>query len=250
MIMSNKEPLVSVVIPCYSKQRHLLLRAINSVKNQTYKNIEIIVVDDDTLTAPQARNKGIRKAKGRYIAFLDADDEWAEHKIEMQADYMNKNPDCGLCISFSWDKRFNMSRVSMPKSDVTFNDLIKSFNLSSTSSYMVRSVAFTYLQQWFDDELESGQEYDLALRLAYYGWKIHTIQRVLVKQNASDGQISVNWKKKITGQMQFYKRWHKELGIVGAIKTIGLIKLFFFGYLVGTDIYSIITRAKEMYENV
>ena len=97
-----KNPTVSVIIPTYNRA-HLVGRAIKSVLNQTYRDFEIIVVDDGSTDNTKdiikefqkkdkrikyipyeknkggsaARNTGIKAAKGEYIAFLDSDDEWA-----------------------------------------------------------------------------------------------------------------------------------------------------------------------------
>lgn len=101
-------PKVSVIIPVYNDR--LVVDAVESVLNQTYKNVEIIVIDDgsepfvaDILTpyltniryyrtankgAAAARNKGIEVAKGKYIAFLDADDIFLPNKVEKQVNAM------------------------------------------------------------------------------------------------------------------------------------------------------------------
>ena len=111
--MDNIKPLVSVIIPTYGRP-NLLLRAINSVLNQSYSNIEIIVVDDNnpgSLERDQtqkllekyiqenkimyikmdknvggalARNKGVEVCSGALICFLDDDDEYLPNKIELQ----------------------------------------------------------------------------------------------------------------------------------------------------------------------
>jgi len=140
--MNQKMPLVSVVIPTMPGREKELARAKLTVQQQTYKNMELLIINRPDLTASEARNVGISDAKGKYIAFLDDDDEWDKTKIELQVEYMEEHFDCGLCICWSWDTRFGMSRVSKPIPDPTFDDLIKSFNLSSTSSYMVRREIF------------------------------------------------------------------------------------------------------------
>lgn len=116
--------LVSVVIPTY-KRSDTLSRAIDSVLAQTYKNIEIIVVDDNVqgtsesdtvkkileqyndnknviyisqekhINGAVARNKGIEAANGELVAFLDDDDEWLPEKIERQVALLEKNPNIG-----------------------------------------------------------------------------------------------------------------------------------------------------------
>ena len=113
----NSNTLVSVVIPAYNGQE-TVARAINSVLQQTYRNHEIIVVDDgstdstlDVLSrygsqitlirqqnagAVAARNKGAKHANGAYIAFLDQDDWWVPKKLEIQVRALEADPSLGL----------------------------------------------------------------------------------------------------------------------------------------------------------
>ena len=107
---------VSIIIP-YFKKRKFIKKTIDSIKLQTYKNFEVIIVYDDedhsdllflkkiqrtdnrirlivnkkSLGAGRSRNVGISKAKSNFIAFLDADDLWKKNKIELQLNYMIKN---------------------------------------------------------------------------------------------------------------------------------------------------------------
>lgn len=110
--MKNK-PLVSVIMPVYNGE-DFISEAIESVLIQTYSNLELIVINDasrdntesilksfsdnricvitnnDNLGVAESRNKGIDVSKGRYIAFIDADDIWEPNKIEMQLPLMDK----------------------------------------------------------------------------------------------------------------------------------------------------------------
>jgi glycosyltransferase involved in cell wall biosynthesis len=111
---------VSVVIPTYNSA-HLLDDALQSVLEQTYKDFEIIVVDDgstdntsevvskyndklhyfrvDNRGPAKARNYGISKATGKYIAFLDADDKWLPTKLEKQVSMFEQNPEFGMVFT-------------------------------------------------------------------------------------------------------------------------------------------------------
>ncbi|SFD72651.1 glycosyltransferase family 2 protein [Flavobacterium phragmitis] len=111
-------PLVSVIIPTYNRVNYLT-QAIESVFNQTYKNLELIVVDDGSIGNEnkdlcssyktinyfkiensggpcKPRNEGIKVAKGEYITFLDDDDVWESNKIAVLLDVLEKNPEFGL----------------------------------------------------------------------------------------------------------------------------------------------------------
>ena len=94
--MSTKQPLVSVVIPTIDSRKDYLELAIHSVKTQTYKNIELIIIRNKP--GQIARNEGIRKSKGKYIAFLDDDDTWSPDKIEKQVAMMEQFPHASICI--------------------------------------------------------------------------------------------------------------------------------------------------------
>ena len=115
--MSKEKPTVSVIIPTYNRAK-LLPRAIKSVLNQTFKDFEVIIVDDGSTDnteevinefqkhnkrikyirheknkgAAAARNTGIKIAQGEYIAFQDSDDEWLPNKLEKQMEIFESAP--------------------------------------------------------------------------------------------------------------------------------------------------------------
>lgn len=122
--MDNTD-LISVIIPTYNRA-HLIKRSVESVLNQTYKNIELIIVDDgstdntkeiiDSINdkrikyiyqanqgAASARNKGIDLAEGQYIAFQDSDDVWHSNKLKKQIVILKqKNADIVFCKLFQY----------------------------------------------------------------------------------------------------------------------------------------------------
>lgn len=125
-VLVNKElckngPLVSVVLPCYNHER-FVAEAIESVINQSYKNIEFIIGDDASTDGTvevirkysqfyskevyNTENTGIldetlcEYASGKYIALMHSDDIWDLDKLAIQVDYMENNPECGAC--FTW----------------------------------------------------------------------------------------------------------------------------------------------------
>lgn len=240
-------PLVSTIIPTVIGREDLLERACISVKQQTYPNIEIIIVKEG-LSAPEQRNVGIARAQGDFIAFLDDDDEWLPEKIERQMAIMERHPECPLVICHSLDLRFGKRRVSSPPKVIDYGGLIKSFNLSSTSSYLCRK---EYLDSvcGFDTSFRSAQEYDLALQLSMVGdGLVRCVPEVLMVQHSSKDQISENWGRKIGGILNIYRKYGHEYRLIDHAKTVGLLIFFFLGYLFGNRIYRVLIPLKTLYE--
>lgn len=139
--------LVSIIIPTYNRAE-FLPRSINSVINQTYKNWELIIVDDrstdNTLQLVKkyaekdkrikyiknthkkgpagAKNQGIEIAKGELLAFLDSDDEWLKDKLDIQINYLLRNPQIKLVGSDSW--------IILNKQKTKFSERFDSINLN------------------------------------------------------------------------------------------------------------------------
>ena len=179
---------VSIIIPTFNRRDHITI-ALDSVLAQTYKDYEIIIIDDgssdDTKEVlkpyqdniryfyqenkgiPITRNKGIREAQGQYIAFLDSDDYWLSEKLERQIACFKKNPHYGMvatrCSSITQDGRFR-ERNRPGKSGWILNDLFKA-NFIRTSSAMIKKECFEKVG-FFDESLPECEEYDLWLRIA------------------------------------------------------------------------------------
>jgi len=275
----RQEHLISVIIPTINRPDNLQ-RAIKTVFNQIYQNIEIIVVDDSNKENLQlnkqhiklfsdprikhmickdksgpsfAINKGIKEAKGNFIALLYDTDEWLTNKLEKQLKVMLDNPNIGLIVCHSLDKRFKKEIISQPKETITYTDLLKSFHLSSTSSYFVKKDAIEKIHG-FDTELQFEEEYDLAIRLSKYH-NIKTVPEVLVIRNALDERVKRQWNKKVRSVLTIYKKHYKEYKILGTpsmlfnhFKAIGLLFTFFFAFIFHNKVYKIINPIKKRYE--
>ena len=242
--------LVSVIIPTLPDRKEYLDRAINSVKKQTHRKIQIIPVYEGN-TAGAARNIGIKKSEGEFIAFLDDDDEWFPDKIEKQLSLMLKHPDCSLVTCYSHDRRFGRDRISKPPDEINQKDILNSFNYSSTSTYFVKANLLKSTGG-FDESLPSAQEYELAIRLSDKN-NPRCVPEILVTQNSTKDQISMDWSKKAKGIRQVYKK-HKELFLLSSPlnrpKLYALFVIFYMGHIFGNRIYDIIIPMKERHEKV
>ena len=241
---SSNNPLVSVLIPVWGEYKKYLPRCLKSVNAQTYKNIEIIIIESET-NAPRALNKGLKRAKGKYIAHLGVDDTWKPDKIKRQVECMEYLPNCALCTSWSLDNRFNMWRISRAPYYVQYKDILKAFNYSSGSTYFMRRKDIPLM----DESLPSGQDYDLALQLLKGCQKYAIcIPRVLVTQYSTSGQISTNWGKKIRGIWQLAKKYGEDYSVVDWFKVVGLMGIYFSGYFLGVKINRLIVWGKKLHE--
>lgn len=211
-------PLVSVVLPVYNRE-DTIARAINSVLNQTYTNLEIIVVDDcstdqslrkirefqdDRISvialnqnagANAARNKGAMAAKGQFIAFQDSDDEWAEDKLEVQiCDMVNRNLSASFCAHYLIE---NTGQSIVPKDyedkekyETGLTDVLAKHNVISTQTLVVGKGAFMAIGG-FDEDMPRLQDYEFAIRLVQKE-KIGYIARPLVSVYRMNESISTN----------------------------------------------------------
>lgn len=214
---------VSIIIPTYNRGR-LIKRSIDSVLSQSYKNIEVIVVDDGSNDnteevvkgindkrlkyiklegnhgACYARNVGIRKSSGDFIAFQDSDDVFDKYKMEKQLNNLIK---CKSDLDFSsiivhFDSNSKASTV-IPNGELKNNikssnilELLCKGNFISTQAILARKEIFDDII--FDESLPRFQDYDLVLRIAFK-YKISFTDEVLVDLYRQDDSISNNTEK-------------------------------------------------------
>lgn len=184
-------PLVSVIIPTYNRSR-LLERAVNSVLNQTYGDFELIIVDDaskdntvglkflkdsaDKLAyyffpsqrgVSAARNFGVQKSRGEWIAFLDSDDEWIPKKLEKQIAWHSAHPEFRISQTQEvWVR--NGVRVNPPKTHKKIHGFQFKENLDrcmiTPSSVMIQKKLLDETGG-FNENLPACEDYDLWLRI-------------------------------------------------------------------------------------
>ena len=185
-------PRVSVIVPVYNR-RDCLLRAVRSALNQTFADLEVIVVDDAStdgtmevldsvadsrlvricsdrnLGGSGARNLGIRKATGELIAFLDSDDEWLPGKLHRQMErFAQAGEACGVvyCGSTYLDDTEQVVTVFRPKKRGNlFPELLVKNFIPAFSMVVVRK-KFLDAIGGFDESFRSCQDWDLLLRLS------------------------------------------------------------------------------------
>ncbi|MCP4971832.1 MAG: glycosyltransferase [Arcobacter sp.] len=178
---------ITAIIPTFNRE-DFILRAINSIENQTIKIDEIIVVDDgstdrtfDTVKdldvkyiyqknngVSSARNKGIKAAKNKWIAFLDSDDTWNDTKIEEQIEYHKKNPN--ILVSHTDELWINNEKIVNQKSHqkkpngFCFLENIPSCKIGA-STLLINKDIFNSIGL-FDENLKVCEDYDLWLRIS------------------------------------------------------------------------------------
>lgn len=237
-------PLVSVVIPVYNREG-TIERAVNSVLNQTYTNIELIVVDDGStdnslqvvkqlqteqmkiweqvhLGANAARNFGISVAKGEYIAFQDSDDEWLPEKLEKQITYMLENNfEACYCPFFlygdHYDGLYFQDYRDRQKYENNLIDLLRIGNVLGPQTLVIHRNIISDVGN-FDEEMPRLQDYEFAIRIAQKK-KIGYVNEPLVKIYRSDNSISNDEEKLRKARHLLLKKHGDFCGVEKGIKN-------------------------------
>lgn len=179
------ECIVDVIIPTYNRAK-TLGRAIDSALNQSYKKINVIVVDDGSTDetpnlmtkykgkvnyiryeknqgACHARNIGLENSQGDFVAFLDSDDAWFEDKIEKQVDFLlQNNVDVVFCSVLRIEQDKKILYPSDEKTGDIYNQLLVK-NFLSNGVLLGKRECF---QEKFDETLPRLQDWDIMLRIS------------------------------------------------------------------------------------
>lgn len=233
--------LVSVVIPTY-KRSEMLYRAIESVLNQTYNNVECIVVNDNSpgdeysqvlykslakynkdcrfkfieqkehKNGAAARNVGIRAAKGEYIAFLDDDDYWNDNKLEIQVPILHELSDDWGAVSclMRFFKKGTINAANRPYKDgyIHFEVMARIISMG-TGSLLIRRKALDETG-YFDENLNRYQDPQLFSCLTGK-YKVKLIKKYLHNRDVDDTQNRPTSEKINAYQVALFKSLAPQL---------------------------------------
>ena len=211
-------PLVSIVLPTYNRA-HFIKRSVDSILRQTFRDFELLIVDDgstdntheiinsiddDRLSyiklvinkgQSTARNVGIKAAKGVWVAFQDSDDIWLDTKLEKQVKAAEKLSDeygvvhCGIQF-----KDFNSGKVLskwIVREDINYEIFNNNIGAGpGTPTMMIRKKVFDDIG-YFDESIPSHEESELSLRIAQK-YKYKLVDEFLVESTSNHKQVTAN----------------------------------------------------------
>ncbi len=229
---------VSIIVPSYKRDKSLVERAIKSLLNQTYQDIEIILVDDnahedlkeyrigleslvceinderlvyvqnaENLGGSGARNEGIRNASGEYVTFLDDDDEYLPEKVEKQLSFMLEN---SLDVCFG---KLNLYNEEDKLIDVREHD-IKDFSveylrryhltkqITGTPTFMIKKQVLVDVGGF--EVVSMGQEYYLMQKMLQGDYKFGYFPECYIKAYRTKAEAISTGKNKISGEIALY----------------------------------------------
>lgn len=225
--------LVSAVIVTKNRS-DFLKKSLQSVINQTYKHIEIIIIDDNsndntqkiinsflrvhpnilyfrnkkTMGANFSRNLGLEYAKGFFVAFLDDDDFWKKNKIYEQVNHFNIEKFDIISCNFEYKKLFQNYKSNIPNR-ISFSKLLELNYLGGFSGILIKKSSFN--QKIFDNKLPSCQDWDFWIRCFIDNKKIIILQSNLYNYTVhSNNKITNSLNNSYKGRLLFFFKYRKN----------------------------------------
>ncbi len=221
--------LVSIIIPYY-KKKEFIKKTVNSVINQTYSNIEIIIIyDDEDISdlnfiseilqkdkriniiknlknegAGNSRNKGIEKAKGKYIAFIDSDDTWQNNKLEKQINFMHKkNIDISHTSYYIVNNKEMILGKRQARNFFLLKELLKSCDIGLSTVILKKNLISDKIKF---PPLKTKEDFVLWLKLLESDNKIYALDEYLTFWTKSHYSLSSStYQKLLDGYRVYYK---------------------------------------------
>jgi glycosyltransferase involved in cell wall biosynthesis len=201
--------LVSVIMPVFNAERYVE-EAVRSVLSQTYKRIELICINDKSTDGSlsilesfgseimfvnnekncgtaKSRNKGVRVARGEFLAFIDNDDIWESNKLEVQMTQFQNNPD--LDVSFSYMQCFISPEIGEQVKNLRYcpPDPLPGY---IPSTVVVKRTSFDKVG-YFDSRWKNGESFAWILKAKEVGLKLEVVEDVLVKRRIHESNKGI-----------------------------------------------------------
>lgn len=228
------DPRVSVIIPTYNREK-LILKALDSVFNQTFEDYEILIIDDAStdrteqviqeLNHPKiryykldknqgqciARNVGIKKAKGEFIGFLDSDDEWLPEKLQKQVACFDNGPErLGSVYCYSYSKNALRGESVLIEGNYFRGDIhgrfLQGFCPPSPTLFLVKRSAVDSVNG-FDEKLVTFVDLDLWIRISESHEFDYVEEPLIIKHEQIGEQYVNNFEKRYHGYFLFLDKW-------------------------------------------
>ena len=217
---------ITAIIPIHNSSKHIK-QCIESVLNQTYKNIELILIDDastdnsvelvknikdnriklielkENSGAAVARNKGIEEATGDYICFLDSDDYWLPNKLERQIKFIEENNYTFIYAGYDYFKNGKRKKAKVPKS-MNYNQLLK--NHAIFTSTVMLNMTHLKKEDIYMPNLRRGQDYGAWWKKIKKGITAYGITETLAIYRVGEKSLSSNKFKALDRTWMLFKR--------------------------------------------
>ncbi|EEJ43358.1 glycosyltransferase family 2 protein [Leuconostoc mesenteroides] len=223
--------LVSVIMPNYNTGRYVV-DAVNSVLNQTYTNLELIIVDDNSMDdsvnilkdiasndarvklillsknngAANARNVAIEKASGRYISFIDSDDIWITDKIDKQLKFMKDRNAAFVASYYDYIDFKNKSLNHIVKGPLLrdYFGVLKYCPGNSTVIYDALKLGKTIIPL-----IKRRNDYVMWLKVIKKSKQLYIMPDILVHYRIRPGSLSSNKKGLVKYHWYIYRKYEK-----------------------------------------
>jgi glycosyltransferase involved in cell wall biosynthesis len=245
---SDTSPLVSVVIPAY-KAAPYIRQTLDSVFAQNYPNYEVIVVNDGSPDTSDfesaihnhldrivylkqenrgpsaARNAGILRARGEFIAFLDSDDLWLDHYLDRQMSALRGEPEYDFIYSDAALVGDNVPpgktfmQMSPSHGPVTFDNLLALNCIVNLSCTVARRECILKVGL-FDERFWHCEDFDLWLRMAFSGARMAYRSEILASHRVRGGSLSATPQSMRKGRKQVYEKILATLSLNDAQRAI------------------------------
>lgn len=216
----NQNPLISVILPVHNAQKYLV-EALESLRYQTYPHFEVIAIDDASsddsfkilksyaqidsrfkvirnkvnLKIAKTLNLGITKAKGEFIARMDADDISLPNRFQKQIKFLTSHPGVvvvgGQCLTIDTDSHITGKKL-FPINHIAIHELMYTANPLQHPSIMIRRSLLPKSFSWYNSKLTPAEDLDLYFRLGKFGLFANLKSTILMYRQHGDSETFRN----------------------------------------------------------